>query len=160
MQALKHWVDHAYQVTNKALLTILMDKYKFAEHCSSIRKYLLMAQGDFMQCLMDTMAEELSNLASQIYKHQLQAHLETAVRQSNAQYHDPEFQHRLNIKLLESSPGDKGWEVFSLDYNVSDLAPLSAVFTNDIMEAYKKIFNFLWRLKRIEHQLSNSWRAY
>jgi len=63
-QGLKQLVEHAYQVTNKALLTILMEKYKFAQHCSSIRKYLLMAQGDFMQCLMDFLAEELSNPAS------------------------------------------------------------------------------------------------
>jgi gamma-tubulin complex component 3 len=61
-----------------------MEKYKFAQHCSSIRKYLLMAQGDFMQCLMDFLAEELSNPASQIYKHTLQAHLDAAIRQSNA----------------------------------------------------------------------------
>jgi gamma-tubulin complex component 3 len=53
---------------------------------------------------------------------------------------------------LESSPGDKGWEIFMLEYRVHDLAPLATVFTEDpIMEAYKKIFNFLWRLKRIEH---------
>jgi gamma-tubulin complex component 3 len=60
---------------------------------------------------------------------------------------------------LESSPGDKGWEIFMLDYRVQDLAPLATVFTDEIMESYKKIFNFLWRLKRIEHQLSQSWRT-
>jgi gamma-tubulin complex component 3 len=80
------------------------------------------------------------------------------VRQSNAQYHDSDFLNRLDIKLLESSPGDKGWEIFMLDYRVKDLAPLATVFTDDIMENYKKMFSFLWRLKRIEHQLSQSWR--
>jgi gamma-tubulin complex component 3 len=66
----------------------------------------------------------------------------------------------LDIKLLESSPGDKGWEIFMLDYRVHDLAPLATVFTEDLMKNYQKIFNFLWRLKRIEHQLANSWRTY
>lgn len=41
-----------------------------------------------------------------------------------------------------------------LDYRVNDLSPLSTIFTEDIMNNYKKIFNFLWRLKRIEHSLS------
>ena len=63
-KALRKWVDHAYQVTNKELLSILFNKYQFEKHCISIRKYLLMAQGDFMQCLMDNMAPELSNPAS------------------------------------------------------------------------------------------------
>jgi gamma-tubulin complex component 3 len=47
-----------------------------------------------------------------------------------------------------------------LDYRVHDLPPLATVFTEDVMEDYKKIFSFLWRLKRIEHQLSSSWRLY
>jgi gamma-tubulin complex component 3 len=61
---------------------------------------------------------------------------------------------------MESSPGDKGWEIFMLDYRVNDLAPLATVFTEDLMKNYKKIFGFLWRLKRIEHQLSQSWRMH
>ena len=63
-QSLRKWVDHAYQVTNQELLKILFLKYKFEGHCSSIRKYLLMGQGDFMQCLMDHLSNELSNPAS------------------------------------------------------------------------------------------------
>ena len=39
-------------------------KYKFEGHSASIRKYLLMAQGDFMQYLMDILSNELSNPAS------------------------------------------------------------------------------------------------
>ncbi|CDW82197.1 gamma-tubulin complex [Stylonychia lemnae] len=157
-QHLKNWVDHAYQVTNQQLLKILFTKYKFEGHCNSIRKYLLMGQGDFMQYLMDLLSDELNNSAAQIYRHQLMGQLETAIRSSNAQYHDPEFLNRLDIRLLESSPGDKGWEIFMLDYRVNDLSPLSTVFTEDIMQSYKKVFNFLWRLKRIEYLLSQLWR--
>lgn len=135
-QSLRKWVDHAYQVTNQELLRILFQKYKFEGHCVSIRKYLLMGQGDFMQCLMDSLAVELSNPAVHIHRHSLQAQLETAVRMSNAQYHDPEFQQRLDIKLLESSPGDKGWEIFMLDYRLSDLPPMATVFTEDLMQDY------------------------
>lgn len=82
------------------------------------------------------------------------------MRQSNAQYHDPELLGRLEIKILESAPNETGWEIFMLDYRVNDLAPLATVFTEPVMVSYKKIFNFLWRLKKIEHQLSQSWRTY
>ena len=58
-----------------------------------------MGQGDFMQCLMDILAKELSNPASSIYKHTLQGFMDQAVRQSNAQYHDPDFLGRLMINL-------------------------------------------------------------
>lgn len=61
---------------------------------------------------------------------------------------------------MESSPGDKGWEIFMLEYRVHDLIPLATVFAPDIMENYKKVFNFLWRIKRVEHLLSQAWRMH
>ena len=45
-----------------------------------------------------------------------------------------------------------------LDYRVNDLSPLSTVFSEEVMQGYKRVFNFLWRLKRIDHLLSQSWR--
>lgn len=37
---------------------------------------------------------------------------------SNAQYEEPDILERLDVRLLEISPGDLGWDVFSLDYHV------------------------------------------
>lgn len=156
-QKLNTWVNHAYEVTNKALIDILFTKFKFEGHCNSIRKYLLMGQGDFMAYLMDLLAEELGEQASKIYRHTLMGYLETAIRSSNAQYHGTEFLNRLDIKLLEASPGDRGWEIFQLDYRLSDVAALSTIFSEEVMVVFQKINNFLWKLKRVEHQLSQSW---
>jgi gamma-tubulin complex component 3 len=38
---------------------------------------------------------------------------------------------RLDVKLLEVSPGDVGWDVFTLIYNVD--GPLSSVLNKDAM---------------------------
>ena len=81
---LNNWVNHAYEVTNSSLIKIMFTKYKFLGHCNSIRKYLLMGQGDFMQYLMDLLAEELGEPATKIYRHTLMGYLETAIRSSNA----------------------------------------------------------------------------
>jgi gamma-tubulin complex component 3 len=126
-------------------------------HCAHIRKYLLMGQGDLMEYMMDLLADELQLPANKIYKHNLRAFLDTSIRSSNAQYHKPEFINRLDVKLLEAQSGDRGWEVFQLDYKVNDLTPLCAIFTKEVMQNYLKIFSFLWKLKRIQHWLSISW---
>ena len=80
--------------------------------------------------------------------------LETAIRSSNAQYHGTEFLNRLDIKLLEANAGDRGWEIFQLDYRLNDLSALSTIFSEEVMIVFQKINNFLWKLKRVEHQLS------
>ena len=61
---------------------------------------------------MDLLADVLSNPANQIYKHTLRSYLDTAIRSSNAQFHPTEFVSRLDVKLLESQQGDRGWEIF------------------------------------------------
>lgn len=153
--ALSAWVDHAYRVTNKELIQFLFQKYQFFNHCNAIRKYLLLGQGDFIQNLMDLLVDELKKPAGQLYKYALLGILETAVRASNAYYFDAEFLDRLDVRLLEASPGDTGWDIFSLDYKVDN--PINTIITPEVIVGYLKVFNLLWKLKRVEHALNNTW---
>ncbi len=100
----------------------------------------------------------MSGSAKALYRHNLTASLESAIRSSNAQYDDADILKRLDVRLLEVSPGDCGWDVFVLDYHLQ--APLSTLFTPQAMQLYKKLFLFLWRLKRIEYTSSQVWRDF
>jgi gamma-tubulin complex component 3 len=55
----------------------------------------------------------------------LTGYLDGALKQSNAQFEPSFVLDRIGVRLLEASPGDTGWEVFSLDYAVD--VPLNAV---------------------------------
>ena len=60
------------------------------------------------------------------------------------------------VPLLAAPPsGDTGWDVFALTYHVE--APLNAVISAAHLEVYNRLFSFLWRLKRVEFTLSNTW---
>lgn len=90
--------------------------------------------------------------ATTLYQHNLTGILETAVRATNAQFDNAEILKRLDVRLLEVtwprrfqeaaglvfsfsylfrsvwpqvSPGDTGWDVFSLDYHVD--GPIATV---------------------------------
>lgn len=106
-QDFKAWVEIASQKTNKQLMVVLQDKFHLHSHLKSIKQYLLMGQGEFIHTLMDILSSELNKPANAIYKNNLVGLLETAVRSSNAQYHNQENLNRLDIKLLQDSPGDK-----------------------------------------------------
>lgn len=81
---LKQWVESAHERTNKQLLHFLFTKYKLEGHCTHIRKYLLMGQGDMMEYLIDLLADELQKSATELYKHTMRSYLDTAIRSSNA----------------------------------------------------------------------------
>lgn len=57
--------------------------------------------------------------ATEMYPHNLSGILESAIRSTNAQFEDENILNRLDVRVLEKSPGDTGWDVFTLDYHVS-----------------------------------------
>ncbi|KAK2491759.1 hypothetical protein MC885_000241 [Smutsia gigantea] len=122
-------IDAAYFETSKYLLDVLNKKYSLLDHMQAMRRYLLLGQGDFIRHLMDLL------------------------KATNAQFDSPEILKRLDVRLLEVSPGDTGWDVFSLDYHVD--GPISTVFTRECMSHYLRVFNFLWRAKRMEYILTD-----
>ena len=146
-------IDVIHKLINKDLVRIIFTKYKFMTNLDSINKYLLLSQGDMMQSLMESLYEELDKPANLIFKHNLQSNLESAIRASNAQYNDPDCLKKLNIKLINASVGDVGWDIFCLEYKV-DL-PLNVIFNNNLLKDYQKLFFFFWKIKRIEFSQNN-----
>ncbi|XP_073526320.1 uncharacterized protein [Phyllobates terribilis] len=155
--ALDLLVDEAAKRIDKHLLDVMYNRYKFKEHCLAIKRYLLLGQGDFVQYLMDIVGTDLSEPANTISTFKLAGLLETAVRASNAQYDDRDILDRLRVKMMPHNSGDRGWDVFSLEYDAG--VPLNTVFTESVMGRYLKIFNFLWKLRRVEHALINGWKT-
>ncbi|XP_075446802.1 gamma-tubulin complex component 3 isoform X2 [Ascaphus truei] len=151
-------IDAAYHETSKYLLDVLNKNYNLLEHMQAMRRYLLLGQGDFIRHLMDLLKPELVRPATTLYQHNLTGILETAVRATNAQFDNPEILKRLDVRLLEVSPGDTGWDVFSLDYHVD--GPIATVFTRECMSHYLRVFNFLWRAKRMEYILTDIWKGH
>ena len=97
----------------------------------------------------------LNNPAGSLYRHNLTGILETAIRSSLAQHDSPEILKRLDVRILEASPGDNGWDVFTLDYHVD--SPISTVFTPAAMTSYLRLSNFLWRVRRVNWVLNGVW---
>ncbi|KAL1312294.1 hypothetical protein HN51_038924 [Arachis hypogaea] len=150
-------VDEAAKRIDKHLLDVIYRRYKFKEHCLAIKRYLLLGQGDFVQYLMDIVGPDLSEPANTISSFKLSGLLETAVRASNAQYDDRDMLDRLRVKMMPHESGDRGWDVFSLEYDAR--VPLDTVFTESVMAKYLRIFNFLWKLRRVEHALTGAWKT-
>lgn len=93
-------IDPAYADTSKALIKTLMSKYKLLDHFNSLRKYLLLGQGDFINHLMDLMEDELDKPSNQLMSHHLKRLLDKAVTETNAQFDPPNIISRLDIRLL------------------------------------------------------------
>ena len=149
-------IDKAYKATMARLIHLMDDKFRLFEHLEALKRYLLLGQGDFIALLMESLSGNLDRPAGSQYRHTLTAQLEHAIRGSNAQYDSPDTLRRLDARLTEMEKGDTGWDVFTLEYKVD--APVDVVITPWANKQYLKIFNLLWRVKRVEFALGSTWR--
>ncbi|OTA87403.1 hypothetical protein M434DRAFT_23963 [Hypoxylon sp. CO27-5] len=153
---LETWIDEAYKTTMRRLLHLMTNKFHLFQHLQALKDYILLGQGDFIALLMESLAANLDRPAGAQYRHTLTAQLEHAIRGSNAQYDSPEVLRRLDARMLQLSHGDIGWDCFTLEYKID--APVDVVVTEYGNRQYLKVFNFLWRIKRVEFALSSTWR--
>ena len=149
-------IDEAYKTTMARLIHLMDDKFKLFDHLRALKKYLLLGQGDFIALLMESLASNLDRPANSQYRHNLTAQLEHAIRASNAQYDSQDVLRRLDARMLELSHGEIGWDCFTLEYKID--APVDVVITPWASTQYLKVFNFLWRVKRVEFALGSTWR--
>ncbi|KAF9567322.1 gamma-tubulin complex, DGRIP91/SPC98 component [Agrocybe pediades] len=152
---LERSIDAAYQLASQRLFEVFIDKFKLLDHLSALKSFLLLGHGDFADQLMETLGPSLSRPAQSLYRHNLTANLETAIRSSNAQKDPTDVLRRLDARMLEYSHGEIGWDVFTLEYKVDP--PLDTVLDNGAMEKYLKLFRHLWQMKRIEKALDTGW---
>ena len=157
-------VHKSYFNASSALLKCLREKYDLNLHLIMMRNYLLLGQGDFIRHLLDQLKDELDKQANLVYNHNLKDIVDAALRisachpeASNGSTNDQNLLDRLTVKLLEHHPGETGWDIFCLDYVIEDSSPLKAIFSPAIFRSYLRLFQFLWRAKRMEHIVAISW---
>jgi len=145
-----------YNETTRYLRSILDDKYQMMDHFQAIKRYLLLGQGDFIKYLMDLMENELNKPANQVFYHNLQSLMDAAIRVTNAQYEKEDIIKRLDLRLMYVSSSELGWDVCCLDYKFD--GPLRTIFTEENSLRYMRIFNHLWRVKRMEYTTCGVWK--
>ncbi|KAK6507183.1 Microtubule-nucleating Tub4p (gamma-tubulin) complex component [Arthrobotrys musiformis] len=156
--SLEQNIDEAYKTTMERLMHLMNKKFNLFEHLCALKKFLLLGQGDFIALLMESLSSNLDRPANTLYRHNLTAQLEHAIRGSNAQFESQEVLRRLDARMLELSHGEIGWDVFTLEYKIDP--PVDVVVTPYGSREYLKVFNFLWRIKRVEFALGSAWKKY
>lgn len=82
---------------------------------------------------------ELAKPSNSLYPHNISSILDTAIRATSAKLDDLDVQRRLDVRLLDPSENETGWDVFYLDYNVD--GPIGTVKHQVIMYQLGNSFN-------------------
>lgn len=151
---LHEMIDQVYLNTSKKVLDIALGQYRLLEHLQAMRKYLLLGQGDFINLLMENLKDELDRPAKDLYQHALFSIVASSVR-ATSQFDDAEILEHLDVKLVHAIDGDRGWDIFTLQYTVH--GPLATILELN-MGKYQELFKPLWKAKHTEFVLDNIWK--
>ncbi|CCH40964.1 Spindle pole body component [Wickerhamomyces ciferrii] len=158
-------VDENYQDIISYFTDTMYTKFRLFNNLAAFKDYLLMGKGDFIQSIILFGSDLLNDPSSILSGHQLTKLLQDAVLSSTVRYklktpHLNTYVNNLDARILEIGHGNIGWDVFTLDYQLQP--PIDQILNspdNTQKKEYLKVFNYLWKFKRLEYLLENEWKV-
>lgn len=155
LESLSSDMEHAQYELNLAVVDLVMNSGHLTERLRELKRFVLLAQGDFAESLLKLGSKELEKPASEQNVFELRFVVDNAVRLSVGD--EEEVLNRLDVKLgLQTDPAETGFDVFSLDLKVEPR--LEVVICPDSLGKYRKMFTWLFRVVRCENALGEVWR--
>lgn len=154
LHLMKEAVKEVQSSVGSRVVEIVMQKERLVSHLEAIKRFLLLDQGDFVCALLDSSSEELNKSAREVSSFSLQGHVEVALRSCAVNY-DHDVLSRVQVRLGRALEGDKGWDVFNLNYVVD--GPSAAVLSPEALSAYGQAFRLLWTIRRVDYAIGEVW---
>lgn len=164
------FIDNAYKFASQTLLEVLLKENDLMGHLQSVKRYLLLQQGDFITQFMDATEQELAKKIDAVQPVKLENLLGLTLRLSSAKC-DP-YKDDLTMELLPyclttqmskifnteieywhlgERENLSGLECFAFHYNVR--WPVSLVLNHISISKYQMLFRQLFLCKHAERQL-------
>ncbi|KAL9879281.1 gamma-tubulin complex component 2 homolog isoform X2 [Glossina fuscipes] len=168
-------IQNAYRFASKNLLEVLLKENDLMGHLMSVKRYLLLQQGDFITEFMDACEEELAKNVDKVLPMKLENLLGLTLRLSSAK-HDP-YKDDVHCELLTydlvtqmskiMNNEEEYWlshdrldlnglECFAFRYEVK--WPVSLVLNHIAISKYQMLFRQLFYCKHVERQLCKIWK--
>ncbi|XP_005101891.1 gamma-tubulin complex component 6 [Aplysia californica] len=148
-------------LVNTAVINYFTAELKVDDHFAAIRRYLLMADGDFAEILSNILLEKLSSnplpqeiLNSVFLNGALTKAIRSSIHSDDVYTQNLSFATKYMPRVL--NPNEPGsLKCLELQYNVK--WPLNIVLTRSCMDKYFQVFSFLLQLKRVVWVLKDVW---
>ncbi|KAG2734538.1 hypothetical protein G9P44_002544 [Scheffersomyces stipitis] len=146
-------VNNQYYDVMNYLTTVLQGpKNELYTHLVNFKKIYFTDSNDFIDVLISKgtrIFEESSTNISSTYLSQV---ITEAVNYSSMQHF--RYKNRVDARVLNPTHGNVGWEVFTVEYRIEDLA--INYLLEPQMSQYLKMFHFVWKIKHLQFVLNNN----
>lgn len=157
----EHYLKHA-----KMLKRCYLRQSHFLENFEFLHKTFFMRNGDFFDSLLHELDPILVKNASEVYFHEVMPLFRLIsekssisniglIRGKGMTKLGAELLDRFGLKFLEKNDGDRGWDVFCLEFKFSDL--MKHIVTDKIELKLQRFSHFLIKLRRLYYKMNQIW---
>lgn len=152
----KMLIDSQFSEVLNYFTIIVQSKYSLFQHIKYYKQFMFMNSGDFIEALIVNGSKILNQPANTLTANILSRILVESIENSSVARYPEVFKKRLDARILNLSHGSMGWEVFTLEYKISDL-PICHILNHGNKDLeYLKMFSFLWKLRHFSHLLNQN----
>lgn len=145
-------IDKKY---SQELKIAFIKETKFIEFMDFLNKVFFMKNGDFIDSLIFKLDPILVKEASEVHFHDVMPQFRELLENSSLIRIDNSFLNTTGIKIYEKTPGDTGWDVFSLETQVNDT--LRTIFDDEMELKTIRMSHFLLRIRRAFYRMNQIW---
>ncbi|KAG0653779.1 Microtubule-nucleating Tub4p (gamma-tubulin) complex component [Monosporozyma unispora] len=150
-------IEEQYTELVEYTWNVLLEKQYFKETIDMLKDTLLMGKNDLIDSIIKNASSLLDEQSSSLTAYAYTRIVSDAIKQSSLSNYTNDHEsnvliNRLDSRVLDLGQNLTGWDVFTLEYDIPEpLAITLNVNRSDGRKEYLRIFNFLWRFKRIEY---------
>lgn len=149
-------INFQYEEILNYFTIVLQEKNNMFHHLKNFKKFLLMNSNDFIESIIEKGIALFNEPANSLTSNQLAKVLIESINNSSVKSYISDYKNRLDARILDLSHGNIGWEVFTLEYKISDLPIYHILNYNNGTLEYLKMFNFLWKLRHFSYLLNSN----
>ncbi|KAG9443817.1 hypothetical protein H6P81_015157 [Aristolochia fimbriata] len=180
-------VDSIRMIAASHLWQLVVVRADLNGHLKALKDYFLLAKGDFFHCFLEE-SRQLMRLPPRQSTAEADLMVPFQLAAIKTVADEDKYFHRLSLRMpsfgisLTSSQVDlskvnisdgnsagvsqtagsselsiEGWDGISLEYSVD--WPLQLFFTQEVLSKYRRVFQYLLRLKRTQMELEKSWAS-
>eukprot|EP01054_Gregarina_sp_Poly1_P007116 Gregarina_sp_Poly_1__7115@NODE_389_length_8981_cov_43_318600_g318_i0_p1_GENE_NODE_389_length_8981_cov_43_318600_g318_i0NODE_389_length_8981_cov_43_318600_g318_i0_p1_ORF_typecomplete_len1312_score204_91GCP_C_terminal/PF04130_13/3e03GCP_C_terminal/PF04130_13/2_4e37GCP_N_terminal/PF17681_1/1e32GCP_N_terminal/PF17681_1/4_5e03GCP_N_terminal/PF17681_1/1_5e03SF3a60_bindingd/PF12108_8/6e02SF3a60_bindingd/PF12108_8/1_6DUF1663/PF07909_11/0_24_NODE_389_length_8981_cov_43_318600_g318_i04884423 len=158
-QAYEKFVENlaaAESIHRQDMYVILFKEYHLVDHLVGIKNFLLLGAGDFAEALLDQTSDLLvqRGCVQGIVQSEIDMCVQKAIESSVVGRLPARILNSVKAvrMLVEERFGRSSWDYFALDYQLQG-TPISVVLRDELITQYRRIFAFLWKIRRtVKHQ--------
>lgn len=157
----EHYLKHA-----KMLIKSFLRESNFLENFEFLHKTFFMRNGDFFDSLLHELDPLLTKKATKVFFHEVMPLFRSISEKSSISniglikgkgrtILGADLLDRFGLRFLEKSDGDKGWDVFCLEFRFSDL--MKHIITDQVELKLQRLSHFLIKLRRLYYKMNKIW---